>query len=693
MPYANKQAMRHWFALLFAVTLTSCAASDAVAPAILKPAPLMVDLREGFRETLDLADTGNSDEAKRRLLYLLSKDETLADYYLYELGRVEARSGDSEAAISTLTKLYRKYPRSVQSPAAALQLGRLHLDGGHLGEAEAYLTLVRNTAWDKSDSLEAGLELGRLALAQDNPAQAATFLEEVRSESHGGPRAKRAAAVLQSIWETHPELAPSRAEWLDEARLLMQEHDYLAAERAIRTADPYQENPEALVLLAEALKGQGSPAAATTVLAKVVDQFPSHPLAPQALFRMATLFWNRDEDVPAEAAFLEFRRRVPNHRLAPDAMYALGRIEQSSGRIRAAEQTYGELARQYPRADVTWDARWRIGWIQYRNRRYREAAASFAALAREGGAANAPGAKYWQARSLEGLNRDAEALNLYQRIRREAPTSYYAWQAEKRLRMPSQLVGDISPAPIEVPAAPPDVDAYHLIRYDALRAAALPHLARGELAAIEREKPTDATRRFLVRAYLTVDGYRTAMRLAGQMSAGEISDDLRQRIRYPLAFWSLVSEESERNQVDPLLVTALIRQESLFDPEARSPANARGLMQLLPSTARHEAQELGWSTDPVGQLEDPAVNLVLGVRHFREQLDYWQGDLIKALAAYNGGVIAVQKWQKLYGNLERDEFVESITYRETRDYVKRVLGHYRAYAKLYGDNTGVAASN
>jgi soluble lytic murein transglycosylase len=178
-------------------------------------------------------------------------------------------------------------------------------------------------------------------------------------------------------------------------------------------------------------------------------------------------------------------------------------------------------------------------------------------------------------------------------------------------------------------------------------------------------------------AYQAVDGYRDAIRLA---SARGLSDP---GVLYPLAYWPQVAQQSRSSGIDPLLVLALMRQESMFDPTARSPADARGLMQLLPSTAARVAQRLG-QPSPAGTLYDPDTNITLGVAHLQQLLQAHQGDPLKALAAYNGGEEAVARWQQRFGDLEPDEFVESITYRETRDYVKRVMGNYRRYQETYG---------
>ena len=123
-----------------------------------------------------------------------------------------------------------------------------------------------------------------------------------------------------------------------------------------------------------------------------------------------------------------------------------------------------------------------------------------------------------------------------------------------------------------------------------------------------------------------------------------------------------------------------MRQESVFDPGAVSPAAAYGLMQLLVTTASRVA---GRPVD-ASALVDPATNITLGTRYLRQLLDRFDGNLAKALAAYNGGEDAVAKWERRAPGAPTDEFVETISYRETRQYVKQVLGNYRRYRRLYG---------
>jgi soluble lytic murein transglycosylase len=169
---------------------------------------------------------------------------------------------------------------------------------------------------------------------------------------------------------------------------------------------------------------------------------------------------------------------------------------------------------------------------------------------------------------------------------------------------------------------------------------------------------------------------------------GQLGHDVAERVRYPRAYWDLVQPASSRLALDPYLVLALARQESLFNPRATSVSNARGLMQLIPSTARKVAAERGMDTGAV-PLYDPSVNVELGTTYLKSLFQMFNGDAFRAVAAYNAGEHAVLKWSSSFSG-DDDEWVENIAYKETREYVKKVIGGRREYQLLYQPNASAS---
>lgn len=150
-----------------------------------------------------------------------------------------------------------------------------------------------------------------------------------------------------------------------------------------------------------------------------------------------------------------------------------------------------------------------------------------------------------------------------------------------------------------------------------------------------------------------------------------------QRCLYPLHFQHDLVREARSNDLDPYLVAAVVYQESRFSPRAVSPVGAVGLMQLMPSTADEVARQHGLQ-GPLN-LSTPELNLRLGTSYLRNLLDLYQGDQVKALAAYNGGPSNVERWSGADGCLKIDE----IGYPETKAFVSSVLAHREHYRDLY----------
>jgi len=153
---------------------------------------------------------------------------------------------------------------------------------------------------------------------------------------------------------------------------------------------------------------------------------------------------------------------------------------------------------------------------------------------------------------------------------------------------------------------------------------------------------------------------------------------------FPRPYWSDLKRYSAANRLDPYLVASLIRQESEFNPLAVSRANAVGLMQLLPKTGKVVAHQEELKRYNPTQLFTPAVNLQLGTRYFRGMVDKFGGSFEHALAAYNAGSDRVEEWMGQGQYRDSPEFVESIPFTETRDYVQAILRNASVYKQLYG---------
>ena len=150
------------------------------------------------------------------------------------------------------------------------------------------------------------------------------------------------------------------------------------------------------------------------------------------------------------------------------------------------------------------------------------------------------------------------------------------------------------------------------------------------------------------------------------------------KMYYPTKYQDEIIKDAKSNNLDPHLVMGLIHQESYYNPNARSPVGAVGLMQLMPPTGRELARRLNTSSD----LEVPEVNIRLGTYYFRQLVDMFGGATLLAVASYNAGMGNVVRWRRAAPHRPMDEFIESMPFQETRNYVKRVTMLGASYRRL-----------
>ena len=159
------------------------------------------------------------------------------------------------------------------------------------------------------------------------------------------------------------------------------------------------------------------------------------------------------------------------------------------------------------------------------------------------------------------------------------------------------------------------------------------------------------------------------------------------KMLYPIPYKDEINKFAQQFGLDPLLVTAVIRTESKFDPEARSSKGAVGLMQLMPETARWAAGKMGIEYSKTN-LFDPEANILIGCWYLSLLKHQFNGNFVAALAAYNGGRTFVNQWlnEKQWDGSYED--IDNIPFPETREYVKRVIRNYKIYQRIYEDRGG-----
>ncbi|GAB4250506.1 lytic transglycosylase domain-containing protein [Deferrisoma sp.] len=407
----------------------------------------------------------------------------------------------------------------------------------------------------------------------------------------------------------------------------------------------------------------------------------------EARFYRARCLFGLDRGDEGAPDLVRLAERYPRSRRAPLYLYQAYRVFEGRRLWDEAARARGRLLAAYPGSAEARDARFNLGWDAFRQGRFDEAARAFAASAR--GAA--PGWQrarglYWQARALEAAGDGPAAAAARKILVDEHPLGYYAllaahwedtgspegWALPDPRRPVSGALPYWPPALEDLQAAGRPGMYLRLGLDEAARRLLARAPARGEAAARLRYWAGD---------------YAGAVRAASRGWAdwpptGEPDPLSAEGLAFPVAFPEEAAGAAAEAGIHPHLLLALAHTESHFDPKAYSPWEARGLTQFIPSTAGVVARRLGVDPFEPEDLFDPALALRFGARHLRDLLDRFGGDLVAAVAAYNAGAAAVERWRKRWAGEPLDVFVESIPYRETRRYVKKVLTALDAYDRL-----------
>ena len=406
-------------------------------------------------------------------------------------------------------------------------------------------------------------------------------------------------------------------------------------------------------------------------------------LGPAAAFGEALSLTRMGRTARARPALEQLLARTPDDTtVRPRALYLAGDLAWQRGDRLEAWKRWTELGSRFPRADSASRAGFLAGLTLYEEGRTTEAARQWERVHLLDGRGDGLAAGYWAARAWYDSGDPRRAAGLWQSVIARDSSSYYALLSARRLD-----VGIWRPQPaLERFAEYPDVDSA-MARVRRLRALGMDEEVAYEVSWLAGEGGGSAER---------VLAIADAFRRSQEPAAGGCGGAPRAGTRVPpttpapiacsfpgISRTSLDSHAADVG-LDPLLVAALIRQESSWESRARSRVGAVGLMQVMPRTGRLIARALrvrGWHAD---QLFEPGTNLRFGTWYLAQSLKRYDGDLTRALAAYNAGGSRIGLWATGPAAADSELFVERIGLRETRDYVRIIQRNLTLYRMLYG---------
>jgi soluble lytic murein transglycosylase len=663
----------------------NCPAALGALQAIPQPLPETIRHRVSFLIGFCLLKTSQPTEAVVLLEQAAAEHALLADYATFYAAQAAHAVQDPGKSIALLSRLLARYPNSRLTEEAHFQLGLTYLEMEQSEEARKALLAFLDRYPSSPQASQASLLLAKLLLKLERSQEAAPLLKRLYVSLPADPTAVEVERLLRA----NPHLVTITPE------------DRLLRARALLQADRYRDAVAALTPLVKSDPGSGQvrlllgrsqfalkeyPQAITT-LHPLTELTEPSALQAEALLLVGRAFFRSGDTVQAIATLERIPALFPGSHVAADALHLIGLNYEERREEEAALETYARLLRLYPNERLGDTARWQRAWLLYRQQKLQPAVHELSELLEKYPESPLKAqALYWRGRMLEELGEKTLASKAYHRLLKEAGDDpYYLQAARQRLALkPARLSAD-SQLPPENSASPIVAKAREL---SFLR---LWDEAAQEYWEIARTHPRELPlQREACEALSRASHFDRVVSLARRTTRGLLRTGGQDGVLssfwtclYPRAFWAWVDHYARENRLDPYLVIAVIREESAFAPKALSRAGARGLMQLLPSTAAQVAKENNLRSLP--DIDTPGLNIALGTRYLAKLHEDFGGDLVLTLASYNAGPHVVRRWlDTLQPSQDPEIFIEEIPYPETRRYVKRVLGSHDRYRTLYG---------
>ena len=455
---------------------------------------------------------------------------------------------------------------------------------------------------------------------------------------------------------------------------------------------------------------------------KLIQNFPNDPTYyADAFYEKALTQWHHLQHYSdAAQTLLAFVAQSPDSSEAPTYLFTAGEIYADGNLLDSAAKTWERVITEYPAYENAILAEFHAGICYYRLGNYAQAEVTFQKndlLTSD--VSEKARAELWLGKTLQQLNQKDTALNTFKQAASQDPTGYYSIRADElangqapftpstSIDLGVDLTKEKNDAvnwmrsefnlPADVDLLNPGDLANNILyqRGDAFWKLGMTVQAQSEFYSLSQQLTTDAANSFRLMNHLLDLGInQTAIECARQIldivGLGDTSlmsqtPAYFNHVRFGVFYRQIIMPAASENQLDPMVVFSLIRQESLFEPEITSSQGATGLMQIIPSVGQEIVSDYGWPPDYIDQdLSRPLVNVKLGTHYLAKWDTYFKGNLTAALAAYNGGIGNAMNWNTQANN-DPDLLLEVIPYNysETSDYIRYVSEDFEIYNNLY----------
>lgn len=614
---------------------------------------------ERFKKAYCHVQNGNLGEANDNLEKIGGRLSTLEDSILYYRALYYHDKGDVKRAVRYLEKALDKYPDTGLTEKISVLLAEIYeQDGRYDDAADIYERLAENSVsdWIKAKYLK---KLGELHEKDGN--------------------IKRAFVIYRNIWTDYPTVSFSNYifEFANKNRLVFipRDVDYLSRgeyffskslwENALVELEKSPANETALTKAGVSHYKLGNYRKAVELLSEVKNA--------ESLYWIGKSTQKNGNSLEAAKMLSSIHRIYPESEFAVDGLYEAAVIYERIYRKSSAKDIYNILISKYPGSKRTADVAWSLAWLYYTSEDYDKALELFSRHSFPSGSFNEHSFRYWEARTLEKQGKTEKALDIYRELADSSKITYHSYLSA--IKTGRTLNGNAESTKGYKKAFD---DRRSKQKVELLFELGIHELVPDELQNLQKKSSTPDEYLYIASVHKRLGDFYTAIKFATELDSNIVTP-----YSYPEGFSQFVGRYSTVYGLDRLLVYSLIREESRFDKKAVSVSNARGLMQLIPVTARETAGKVGISNFNLDELFIPEVNVQLGCFYLRFVLDRFDESIPLALAGYNAGPTRAEEWYGVRGHLPIDEFIEKIPFDETRFYVKRIIRSYGAYKALY----------
>ncbi|HUT20436.1 MAG TPA: tetratricopeptide repeat protein [Anaerolineae bacterium] len=655
------------------------------------------------------------DSARDHYLAYLARQDVLADLVYTQIADGAALQGNYEVAVEAYERAIERAPDLSQQYDLREKLGLAYSAWGRFDQAVEWLHTITEDSQNVHRLARIWYLIGQIHRLAGREEQA---LDAFAQAVQGDPRPGYAHAALVALVEAFVEV--------DEFQRGLINYYAGSYSAAVAAFSRYMEatpeyDSDAHYYVALSYLADGFPDLAVQECDGALDAFPETvPHWGDLWLIRARALAAQERTSDAVAAYLAFADANRDHSQAPEAYWEAAWLLEQEGQLAEAADVYTSLADRHVNDERAPAARFRAGITRYRVGDLDAALATWRELVNGYPAsAEALGGRYWIGRVLWMQAEEQQAREMLQLLADQHPRDYYGLRAAHLLASNGQpphwpsapqglhLTADGAALEQEVwswvrewAGTDQDVDltavheklsaSLHFRRAMELVALGKRDAARDEFEELRQANDQDPVALYQL-AIVTRDlgiyapSLRAAidlMLLAPEESVLDMPVRVRQLL-FPAYFPDLVLAESQAYNVDPLLMFALIRQESLFDDQIASWAGAVGLAQIMPSTGEWIAETMPWPEYEERDLRRAYLNARFGAWFMSRILDMTEGDVAAALAGYNGGPANALRWLEASGG-DPDLFVEIVDREEPKRYVREIYRHYDVYVRLYG---------